>query len=115
MSPSRGKGSKKPTRLTGFILLALCFTIQVFLWHGKNRLKHLIDAQEHLVAVAVGSEPRVTAWKRSVAVEGGVGVMVDSSEVDESGGTLLGLDYWDWYSSAKSGGKPLIFATLVLW
>lgn len=115
MSPSRGK---KPTRLTAFILLALCFIIQCFLWHGKNRLKHMIEL-EHGRAVVQNEKP----WKRSTYFERVEGINMgynasttaDPVETEDAGGTLLGFDYWAWYSSATVAEKPFVFTALVLW
>jgi hypothetical protein len=111
-APSPGRPKQAVSKI--FILLALCLVMQCFLWKGRQKLERINDMH-----TSSGSTRNIMA-RSDIPVVGNYSstsgaVQLAEAEGDEPEGGMFGLNYWDWYQSSGPGGKPFVFAVLVMW
>ncbi|KAJ9105419.1 hypothetical protein QFC21_001790 [Naganishia friedmannii] len=82
-------------------LVLFSLVLQILLWRTSTRL----DAR---YASAVGGRTGSNIHRRSLS-------LADLNEPDEGPGTLLNIDYSEWYFASSKAHRPFVFTALVMW
>jgi hypothetical protein len=91
--------------------------MQCFLWKGRQRLERVnekhtsSESRKYPSTIKARSEIPLAGNYSSISRT----VEFDEAEGDEPEGGMFGLNYWEWYQSSGTTGKPIVFAVLVMW
>jgi hypothetical protein len=82
-------------------LVLFSLVLQILLWRTSTRL----DAR---YSSAAGGRTTGNIYRRSFSTEA-------ADEQDDGPGTLLNIDYSEWYFSSSKAYRPFVFTALVMW